>query len=275
MRLKNSYVLLRHGFFEAAKNLDKAKAETSKNDELLDLYKYQLDELHKSKLDPNELALLEKEITALTHQEKILSNLNIAYKNLVGIDEDNLIFEGVKAIEKVETYETTYGELKKRLESAYYELDDIKEELFGQIDLISNYNVLELDNLKERFYFLKELEVKYSKSVSELIDYQTYLESEILRRENFEAYTKKLALEKDMAYQKAYQKGLELHEARIKVSKRLEKDFVLNLKELAIDYVLFEVEVKENQTKELLETGIDEITFLLSLNEGEPVKPFP
>ena len=272
--IKNSYVLLRHGFFEAAKNLDKAKAETSKNDELLDLYKYQLDELHKSKLDPNELALLEKEITALTHQEKILSNLNIAYKNLVGIDEDNLIFEGVKAIEKIETYETTYGELKKRLESAYYELDDIKEELFGQIDLISNYNVLELDNLKERFYFLKELEVKYSKSISELIDYQTYLESEILRRENFEAYTKKLALEKDMAYQKAYQKGLELHEARIKVSKRLEKDFVLNLKELAIDYVLFEVEVKENQTKELLETGIDEITFLLSLNEGEPVKPF-
>lgn len=272
--IKNSYVLLRHGFFEAAKNLDKAKAETSKNDELLDLYKYQLDELHKSKLDPNELALLEKEITALTHQEKILSNLNIAYKNLVGIDEDNLIFEGVKAIEKVETYETTYGELKKRLESAYYELDDIKEELFGQIDLISNYNVLELDNLKERFYFLKELEVKYSKSISELIDYQAYLESEILRRENFEAYTKKLALEKDMAYQKAYQKGLELHEARIKVSKRLEKDFVLNLKELAIDYVLFEVEVKENQTKELLETGIDEITFLLSLNEGEPVKPF-
>ena len=38
--------------------------------------------------------------------------------------------------------------------------------------------------------------------------------------------------------------------------------------------MLFEVEVKENQTKELLETGIDEITFLLSLNEGEPVKPF-
>ena len=38
--------------------------------------------------------------------------------------------------------------------------------------------------------------------------------------------------------------------------------------------MLFEVEVKENKTKELLETGIDEVNFLLSLNEGEPVKPF-
>ena len=272
--LKNSYVLLRHSYYEALKTLEKAKAETTKNDELLDIYKYQQDELLKSKLDPNELTLLEKEITALTHQEKILSNLNVTYQNLNKIDEDNLIFEGVKAIEKVENYEITYGELKKRLESAYYELDDIKEELSDQIELISNYNVLELDNLKERFYFLKELEVKYNKSISELIDYKYFLESEILRRENFEAYTLKLTKDVDAAYKKAYQKGLELHEARIKVSKRLEKDFVSHLKELAIDYVLFEVEVKENKTKELLETGIDEVNFLLSLNEGEPVKPF-
>jgi len=272
--LKNSYVLLRHSYYEALETLEKAKAETTKNDELLDLYKYQQDELEKSNLDADELSELEKEITALTHQEKILSNLNVAYQNLTKIDEDNLIFEGFKALEKVEGYETTYEEIKKRLEASYYELDDIKEELHDQIELISNYNMLELDSLKERFYFLKELESKYEKSISELIDYKHFLESEILRRENFEAYTLKLTKDVEQAYKKAYQKGLEIHNLRVKIANQLEREFIVSLKELAIDYVLFEVEVKENKNKALLETGIDEVTFLLSLNEGEPVKPF-
>ena len=50
---------------------------------------------------------------------------------------------------------------------------------------------------------------------------------------------------------------------------------ITELKDLDLDKAMFEIEFEEvlKEEKSLLETGLDQVEFMISLNEGEPIKP--
>ena len=121
-------------------------------------------------------------------------------------------------------------------------------------------------------FFLKDLENKYGKTNNELILYIDELEEEILKIDNYDSYLEKLKEQMNNAFNKAYSKALEISNARKNVALKLEKDFINLIKDLAINYCDFKVDFKE--LKELSELGVDDVTFLISLNEGEPLMPF-
>lgn len=270
----NEYVRLKFTYDETLKRLNQAKSQTRENDELLDLYKYQYDELKQSKLSISEKTELEELISTLTHQTEILLNLQSAYENLNTLDDQNTIYSSLQSLDKIASYHPNYTKLKERFDEVYYELTDIKESLFQEIDALRDISVSELDAYQERYYFLEDLEKKYNKSVEELIVYVGVLEEEILKRENFDLFIDNLTKEKEKAFHEVYQKGLALSKIRKDFAKKLEIDFVKHLKRLDIDYVAFSVHFNENVDQTLYEHGIDDIIFLISLNEGEPLKPF-
>lgn len=270
----NEYVTLKFTYDEILKRLNQAKSQTKENDELLDLYKYQYDELKKSKLNVNEKTELEEIISTLTHQTEILLNLQSSYEGINALDDQNILYTSIQSLDKISTYHPNYLKLKERLDGIYYELSDIKESLFQEIDVLRDISVDELDYYQERYYFLEDLEKKYNKSIEELITYIQTLEEEILKRENFDLFIENLIKEKEKAFHNVYEKGLELSKIRKDFAKKLESDFVKHLRKLDIDYVDFKVHFNDNSLKTLYENGLDDVIFLISLNEGEPLKSF-
>ncbi len=272
--LVNQYVILRHDYLDKKAKLEKALKQEKETLKQLDELKYQFEELKKAKLVSGELIDLSVKITTLSHQKEITEKLETAYEALYKIEEENTVFLAKKALEKIKTYREEYNKLFQRLEDSYYELSDVKTELHNLLEQIKDASIFQLDELKERYYFLKDLEKKYDKSVEDLIDYYDFLEEEILKFEDYDDYLKKIKAQVDKAYEKAYKQGLTLRKKRMETALEIEKDFVVSLKRLAIDYVLFKVEFLENMENSLYEDGIDEIIFMISLNQGEPLKPF-
>lgn len=270
----NQYVILRYNFLEAKEKYEKALKKTSETNELLDDLKYQLEELEKANLVVGETKELEETIVTLTNQKEIIESLNSSYKNIKAISDENTFYDVVKNLESISEYSPVYKDLKERVNSLNYELEDLKVELYKELSSIYDYKLEELEDLQDRYYFLLDLEKKYNLKIEKLINYQEDLKEEILKVENYDLFLDKLKKDKIKAQESAYEKGLELREKRQKTAKNLEKEFVQVLLRLAIDYVDFQVSFKESENKTLKEDGIDEIEFLISLNEGEPVKPF-
>ncbi len=270
--LLNEYIILRFEYLESLKKFSSATKKEVEEKETLELYKYQFDELKKANLEINEIFKLESQIETLTHQKTIFDELNKSYIALKKIDDENLLYDSFKSLENIKSYKESFNDLKERIATIYYEASDIKEELYNEIDALNDLSVLELDELQERFYFLKDLENKYGKTNNELVYYVDELEEDILKIDNYDSYLEKLKEQMNNAYKKAYSKALEISKARKNIALKLEKDFISLIKDLAINYCEFKVDFKE--LDELSEFGIDDVTFLISLNEGEPLMPF-
>lgn len=270
----NEYVILRHNYLDALKKYEKALKKTSETNELLDDLKYQKDELEKANLKPEETKELNDTILTLKNQKEIVESLNASYESVKGISDENILYKAIKNLDNIKKYSPTYVNLLARLNSTYYELEDIKDELFNQLNSLYDYKIDELEILENRYHFLLDLKKKYNKNIEELIDYLDELEDEILKVENYDLFLEKLEKNKDKAFNKAYNKGLELRKKRKEIAKVLEKEFTEVLSRLAIMYVDFKVSFEEASSKTLKEDGIDEVEFLISLNEGEPLKPF-
>ena len=180
-----------------------------------------------------------------------------------------MLYQSLKALQSLEKF--NLGNLQERVANSYYELDDLKGEIYQKLLEVKDVSLLELNNLEERYFFLKELEKKYQKPLNSLITYQEELQDEILKLENYDLYLEKLLKQKEKAYQEAFKSAEDISQKRQKLALMLEKEFIASLKNLAIDYVSFKVHFKKT---ELTNNGIDDVIFLISLNEGEPLKPF-
>lgn len=270
----NEYVLLRYNYLEAKEKYEKALKKTSETNELLDDLKYRLKELEKANLKPLEKEELSLQIVTLTNQKEIIEALNASYLNVKDISDKDLLYKALNSLEKISEYKNTYLKLKERISATYYELEDLKIELYDELNSIYDFEVVELENLENRFIFLEDLEKKYKMNIDELISYIETLKEDILKVENYDLFLEKLAKDQDLAFRLAYDKGLELRKTRKKTAEVLEKEFKESLLKLDIEYVSFKVDFKETADKTLKEDGIDEVEFLISLNEGEPLKPF-
>src|SRR5690554_2518652 len=273
-KILNSYVMLRYKYLEAKEKYEKALKETKQTNELLEELKEKEKELIKANLKVGEKEELKETIITLSNQKEIIEALNTSYLNVKQISDENMIYTAVNSLEKITDYMPAFKDLKERLSSTHYELEDIKVELYEELNSIYDYKIDELEAFENRYHFLLDLEKKYNKTIEELIDYQEYLVLEILKTENYDLFLEKLQKEKDQAYKYAYNEGLKLRDERKKTAKVIENSFVEILKRLAIDYVSFKVDFDVSDEDTLKEDGIDEIEFLISLNEGEPLKPF-
>lgn len=270
----NEYIILRHNYLESHLKYQEALKKTSETNELLEELKYNLDELEKANLISGETSQLEETILTLSNQKEIIESLSESYQNIKKIDDENLLYSSHKSLEKISEYSPAYKELSNRISSSYFELEDIQGELYGELDSINDFKVSQLDELQARYYFLLDLEKKYKMSIDELINYQETLTEEILKVEDYDLFLEKLKENKKEAYQKAYNLGLKLSKRRKQTASSLEKEFINVLSRLAIDYVDFKVFFLETKEGVLKEDGIDEVEFMISLNKGEPLKPF-
>ena len=273
--LLNPYLMDRSNYLSKKKHFEELKSKKNQSIEKKSFLEYQVQELKAFNLELDEKEILEEKIAKLKNHDKIMSQLRTAYQSLdnqmFSIDQ---VYEAGHALEKISSLDPEYKEMGERLISAYYDLDDVKSKVYQTIESLDFDEEL-FNSMQERSYELVKIEHKYGKSINQVIDYLKEIEEDLMLITDYDHYIETSQAEVKKAFLKAYQSGLKLSELRRKLAKKLSMDVLTELKDLDLEKAIFDIEFDETSEEEssLLETGLDQVEFNISLNEGEPVKP--
>jgi len=273
--LLNNYLIKRSKYIDQKKAFEQLKNKKEQSLEKESFLAYQIKELEGYNLVPDEKIHLEDELNKLKNYDKIMNELQNAYQFLDGeVYQIDHIYDASNALDKIKHLDENYQDMAERLSSSYYEIDDVKSRIYHDIEGL-DFDQDRFNLMQERHYELIKIEQKYQKEINDLIDYYHDIKKELLMITDYDEYIKEARKELEEAFLDAYNSGLKLRELRQKLAKKLSKDMIEELKDLDLEKASFDIVFDdiEKDEKALLETGLDQVEFMISLNEGEPIKP--
>ena len=273
--LLNHYLIKRSKYIDQKKAFEQLKNKKEQSLEKESFLAYQIKELDGYNLVPDEKIHLEEELNKLKNYDKIMNELQNAYQFLDGeVYQIDHIYDASNALDKIKHLDENYQDMAERLSSSYYEIDDVKSRIYHDIEGL-DFDQDRFNLMQERHYELIKIEQKYQKEINDLIDYYHDIKKELLMITDYDEYIKEARKELEEAFLDAFNSGLKLRELRQKLAKKLSKDMIEELKDLDLEKASFDIVFDdiEKDEKALLETGLDQVEFMISLNEGEPIKP--
>ncbi len=236
----------------------------------IELLKYQINEINAAAITPGETETLERKSEIFRNYDKLIRNINIAYKALNGDDGDGaaaLINTAKCSVENTASKE--FSKLSERLSALEIEVDDIKSELESFISSFE-YDPEEVDKTEKRLAFLHELFAKYGKSESATLEFIEKANAELEDITFSDKRIAELEAELEASGERLVEKGAALTNTRKKAATIFEREVCSVLEFLDMPQVKFLVDFQKGK---YTKNGADIIEFLISANAGEEPKP--
>lgn len=250
--------------------------------QLLDILKFQVDEISKANLKPGEDEELEEEKRRLNNVEKLSTLSEDAYALLYENDESTIatLEKAARKVDELAGYDSKFAEYKDSIATAQAVLEDLS------ITTRDFRNHLEfspdrLEEIETRLAEISRLTRKYGGTIDSVL---AHLKDASNRLENIEtAEFRELELRKKLAEQrKEYiAAAASLHAKRTAAAKKFEAAVEKNLKTVALEKAKFEVRIDSPEAASLNDDqsdrsfsakGFDRVEFYFSANPGEPPK---
>ena len=237
----------------------------------LDIYNYQLNELKKAALKPDEEQQIQQQLPSLKNAEKIIALSNeisfLLYKR------DNSVLDLAEQVAKKTDTLNSLGinteNISKMINGAIAQLNEVYNDVCDIANTVdSDPNAL--NNLLERQQLIKQLKSKYKKTVDELIAFETELETKIKEITFYDSNLDSIEKEIKSAQKEVEDICLQISNKRKAVSKKLSDDIVKQLKDLNMKNAQFAIDVKHAS---LSRNGYDKVEFLFNSNLGQQLKP--
>ena len=239
-------------------------------------YAYAYQEINALQLKENEEQAIEARIALLSNYDKIyaLCMENKELANGASLEDIYQIKENISSLEK---YDLDYQDYSKRLNDAYYEIEDIYAELKRKADDL-DYDPAELDSLIEKSHAISSLKKKYNKTFDELIAYAEELKGFLKNEQDHEIMLKEEKEKLLSIYQETYQRALDVHKIREDIAIKIAKEIEKSLQELGLNcrfkVAVIAKEINDDLSLELFnDDGIDTVEFNIETNLGEGLKP--
>ncbi|MCI6188772.1 MAG: DNA repair protein RecN [Clostridium sp.] len=267
-------------FNELRERLNEIKAKISKingnedREKLIDYTKFQIDDIKKGNLRVGEEEELKEEFNYLSNAEKINNSLKLSCELLNYRDDGNSVLESlsrvISELSSVEKNSQVIGEKKAVIEEAYYNIEEVSREL-RDIAEDTVYDENKLEKINERIYEINGYKKKYGNTIEEVIEYFNKLKENYNELVNASEILKELEEEEKHVLNEMKTVGDTIHKIREKFSEILKESLLKELAYVGLEKSTMEIQVKlcENYN----ERGFDEVSFLISTNTGEPVKP--
>ncbi len=273
-KLVNNYKESLKQYKQALKKYDEFIKKQNEINTKLDFYEYQYNELKKANLSLNEEEELQNKAKVLQNHEKIVSNAN----DFLDVDNrydiiDN-IYQSITYLDKLSNYDEKLNSKKEELREIYYTLNDIFE-LVKDYSNQDDFDESELDAINERLSVYSSLKRKHKMTISELLEYKDELQKIVETKENHDIILQELTKEKEKLFNKTKEIGYNISKLRIIEAKKLEESLMLNLSDLQLKNVLFNISMtqeSENSNNFFKTNGIDDVDFLITFNKGESLK---
>lgn len=269
--VKEQYETTFNEYKEKKKELEELQSADQALLQRLDLMKFQFEELQEASLKEGEITQLESDIKRIQNSEKLSLALNNAHVTLT--DEHAITDRLYELSNHLQTIDDIipgrFKKLKEDIDQFYYNLEDAKHELYDEMSN-TEFDEQLLNELESRMNLLNNLKRKYGKNIDELITYQSKLESEISKIENYEESTSQLKEEIDLLYEKVIKYGQSLSKERRIVARTLRDHIVAEIQNLQMKDANLEISFQPLETPTI--EGIEFVEFLISPNKGEPLK---
>ncbi|RMF94546.1 MAG: DNA repair protein RecN [Candidatus Schekmanbacteria bacterium] len=255
---------------------EKSKSLKAKIEEMRDkkeLLQFQVDELTKADLKEGEEEELEKERTILKNSLSILEALSQSLKALYESETSayTVLGECASIIRKQSKFDEKLQDYSSRLDLLVGEIDDICREIEKYSEKLS-FDESRLNEIEERLFTIQELKRKYHCSIEELIKIREKKERELQSIDLDSKELEKIDKEIDFLEKKLHTKCNELSMKRKEKAIKLEKEIQRELSFLNMEKVKFKISFSTSP-EFISQSGMDKVTFLISPNPGEDLKP--
>ncbi|MEW9674580.1 DNA repair protein RecN [Lentibacillus sp. L22] len=276
---KTTYLQL----YEKLQTLKKRYQSLSENEQetahRLDLLQFQMDELEKAELQPNEDETLEEERAGLANFERIYHGLQDAYNALYGEQKGlEWLSMASQSLQENQAYDNFVAEKAEELSNHYYMIEELTVALRNYSETLQ-YNPERLNELEARLNEINRLKKKYGPTVNDILEYMANIEEELEQLTNKDSHLVQLADEINELEQDAYLEAKQLHDIRKLAAKQLTEAIHRELAGLYLEKASFAVAFDANNDEtnpvkqpRLSENGYDHVRFLISTNPGEPLK---
>jgi DNA repair protein RecN (Recombination protein N) len=274
--------------------LERSRSGARERMQRVDLLRYQIEEINRAGLQPEEEEDLAAERSRLANADRLATDAGAAYTALAGSDDLDLgggaipalrqstsIFESIAAIDP-----TTKGVLDRVTELLYL-AEDLAMDVRSYRDSI-DADPPRLAVVEERLAAIRQLQRKYGASVSDILDHARVAEKELERLTGSEVDTETLAAREDALSREVGELASELSEKRLAVSESLAADVERSIARLNMGAAQFAVSLDRveddrgvpvgghdgDERRFLVDaSGMDRAAFLIAPNPGEGLKP--
>ncbi|MBR2967995.1 MAG: DNA repair protein RecN [Clostridia bacterium] len=242
---------------------------------LIDVLKYQIDEIEKAKVKRGEEDELTSKRKIIASAEKINTALSTT---LNALSESEIC--AMSQIEQAQSAlgsisQLGYESLYERIVALKYELSDIAESVRDELD--RDFDVTDLDKIEQRLQTIKNLRKKYG-DFDQMTEFFDESSKRLYELENSDKIYAKLTAEKKKLLDEIYTLSLKISEIRKQKAVKFEQEIERHLSELGMESVKFKVNfapfaLREDCEKYVSPRGMDKIEFYFSPNKGQPLAP--
>ncbi|HVF29584.1 MAG TPA: DNA repair protein RecN [Pyrinomonadaceae bacterium] len=262
---------------------DLRKGESDKL-QLLDILRFQVEEIGRADLKAGEDIELEEEKRRLNNVEKLTALGGDAYMLFYEQDESTIatLDRAARKIEELAGYDSRFADYREPLETARAVIEDAAataRDFTGSLE----FSPSRLEEIEGRLAEISRLTRKYGGSIDTVLSHLAESEQ---RLENIEtAEFREQELEKRLAAERAVylEAAKKLHDKRLAAGPRFGKEVESGLKAVALEKAKFEVRLTTlagppeggtlNDGDGFTSKGFDHVEFLFSANPGESPKP--
>ena len=254
-------------------SLEKDSAEKL---QLIDILRFQVNEITAADLHPGEDTELEEEKLRLSNIEKLTTLSSEAFSLLYDNAESTAatLEKAERKIHELAEFESRFGEYSEGISSARAVVDDLATFVRDFRNRLE-FSPERLNEIEVRLAEITRLKRKYGESIDVVLEHLRVSEERLQNIESAEFREEELN-KKLFELRSEYLKlAGKLHDARAKAAKRFEKQVEDNLKAVALEKARFEVRIEslESDDNAFTVNGFDRIEFYFSANPGESPKP--
>ncbi|MBW1725054.1 MAG: DNA repair protein RecN, partial [Deltaproteobacteria bacterium] len=277
-----------HEIVPLIRRLNDLKHKRDRQAEHIQLLEFQQKEIRQASVSPGEDTALEQERTRLKNSEALFQTvqggIEMLYDSQGAAVEALLVVK--KDLDKASTIDPLLAPKAERIAEAAFHLEDIADELRTYLKNIQT-DESRLDTVEERLDTLVKLKRKYGGSLETVLLRLESIDHEFSEVENLSgniADTEKKLFE---LHGKLTELTHKLSRDRKKTAKTLAQKVEKELTSLKMPHTKFKISFRTMpadedvdpyltiEEKTVFETGIDQATFRIAPNVGEPLKPLP
>ena len=258
------------------KQIDDAFVSETEKERLLELLKYQAEEIFSVNPAPGEDEILEQKRVLLKDIEKNRKHVQLIYRALYrndkGVSAGSLIDMSCDSLEAISAVFPEADGYVERLDRIKNELEEIALSSLSVIEDVSADPQKELDETETRLAAIKKLKKKYGPDIESVINFGHEAKKKLDELESSDLLIAELKKKLSAAKECAAEASQKLHDARRKAADQLENLICRQLSFLDMNNAVFKVEIGYDPD-DMKPNGCDSIEFLLSANQGETAKP--
>ena len=264
--MKNAFGVYKKAKTERAAAEEKIRQAKNEEENL----RHWVDEFQKIKPQANEQEELEQKRQQMMNAEKILENLDAAYKAMSQGGVQSSLRQAQAAIARVNSLlNGKFDNIYDLLDTALVNADEASEEIEAASNEVS-LNQNELDAVEERLFALKALARKHNSTVEELPQVWAQMEEDLQNLASGEENIENLRKLETAAYNDYVKKATEVSQTRLATALKLDAKIQAELPDLKMDKARFMTQVSDKSENLWNENGRDEVCFMVSTNPNTP-----